>query len=304
MIETQIPMDIKTLQSELGFSLKEQENFYKDILDHYEEDPYFMDQSNNEEFVSMEETLFSQNWVRVLKELNEYQKRSYKSFISQVQLFETSEEIAEFAAEKMNEIQLQLQNNKWSHLLSLKDFHRVLNIIFIGEIFQETFPLLDGKLYKWQTEINPHQRWSEDTIVRKYQEIIQEDFFTDFADLLLILSEAKLLQIFKRKLQEKIIVPSASNFYPLVFKNKEGHQFFIYCMEAYQQSDVTKTLLSKYFEFFKLDNFFLENIKPKNFFHFIQKEFEINISRLEPYTSSDKTAKDEYESLRTNFFSL
>ncbi len=303
MIETQIPMDIKTVQSELGFSLKEQENFYKDILEHYEEDPYSIDQSDSEEFVVMEETLFSQNWVRVLEELNEYQKKSYKSFISQVQLFETSEEIAEFAAEKMNEIQLQLQNNKWSHLLNLKDFHRVLNKIFIEEVFQETFPLLDGKLYKWQTEINPHQRWSEDSIIKKYQEIINEDFFTEFAALLLILSEAKLLQIFKRSLQKKQKVHSASNYYPLVFKKREHHQFFLYCMEVYHQSDVTKTLLSKYFEFFKLDNLILDNVKPKNFFHFVQKDLEINMSRIESYSSSDKSEKENYESLKISFFS-
>ncbi len=303
MIETLILIDIEKLQSELGFGLKEQEDFYKDILEEYDEDPFFMEQSPTDNFVFMEETIFCQNWVRVLKDLNDHQIKSYKSIKSQVQLFETSEEIAKFAADKMNEIQLQLQNNQWSHLLNIKNFRIVLDKEFVGEVFQETFSLLDGKLYKWQTEINPHQRWSEDSIVRKYQDIVKEDFFTEFAALLLILSEAKFLQIFKRSLPEKQKVPLASNYYPLVFKNREYHQFFIYCMEVYPKPDVTKTLLSKYFEFFKLDDFILDNVKHKNFFDFVQKDLEINMSRIESYSSSDKAEKENYESLKISFFS-
>lgn len=302
MKDKQINHTIALLQNELSFSPKNQEEFYNDILEDFGEDPFFMSQSPTEDFVFMEKTLFSQNWVRVLRELNNHQSKSYKSIKSQIQLFETSEEIAKFAADCINVIQLQLQNNKWNHILNIKTFHLVLNKNFVEEIFQETFSLLDGKLYQWQTEINPNQRRSENSIVRKYQEIVQEDFFAEFADLLRILSEVKLLQILRRSLPDRQKISSTTSYYPLVFKNNKCGQFFRHAIDTYPKTDVTKTLLSKYFEFFKNDDLIFKEVKPKNFFHFVQTELKVNMSRLEPYTSSDKSEKQEYESMKRNFF--
>ena len=290
------------LRKELRFNLKEQEEFYNDLLEDYKNNPLLMSQSTTDDFVHMEETVFFQNWMLVLKELNDHQIKSYKSIKSQAQLCETSEEKAKFATDRINQIQQELQKNKWTYLLSIDTFNLVLNPDFIYDIFLQTFPELDGKLYKWQKEINPYQRRSEASIVRKYQEIVQEDFFAEFSKLLKILSEAKLLQILKRELQDKQQAPSVPNYYPLVFKNKACHDLFLHCMEAYPKSDITKTLLSKYFEFFKNDEFILDKVKRKNFFKFVKNELEINMTRIESYASSDESEKQEYESTKNSFF--
>lgn len=303
MKETQINNTLDLLRNELGFSFKAQEDFHNEFLEEYPDDPFSISQSTNQTFVFMEKTVFLQNWVRLVRELNDCHSQSYRTIKSQVQLFETNDETAKFTVDRIKVIQIQLQNNKWNHLLDIESFHLVLHHFGILSIFLETFSLLDGKLHQWQTDALP-QRRTEDSIVRKYQDIVQEDFFPEFADLLRILSEAKLLQILRRELPEKQKAPSVPNYSPLVFKNKVCYQLFLHCMEGYQKSDLTKTLFSKYFEFFKNDDYILENVKKKNFFHFVNKRFEIKMSRLEPYTSSDKTEKGDYESMKTTFFSL
>lgn len=247
--------------------------------------------------------IFYQRWIEEIKIIDQYFNQAYNNIKNQSDLFLTQEEIQQFALEKTKILQHQIQDNKWAHLLSLNNYHLITNMFFILKIHKPMFEVFDKKFNAFQKEYYPQQR-SHKSLVEKYNEIVQEDFFAEFTKLLRNLTEVKLLQILRKKLQVKQKAYSTPNYYPLVFKNKTGYQLFHYCMEGYSKTDITKTILSKYFEFFKNDDLILENVRPKNFFNFIKKDFDIDISRLEPYTSSDKTAKEEYESMKNTFFAL
>ncbi len=92
-------------------------------------------------------------------------------------------------------------------------------------------------------------------------------------------------------------------FYMLVFSNPKSQEFFVFCIKNYEEKDVTKTLLSKYFEFFKNDDFILEAVKHKNYLEFVREELQIPMTRVEPYSSKDISERQEYESMKTSFFS-
>ena len=118
------------------------------------------------------------------------------------------------------------------------------------------------------------------------------------------LGEYSILKIEKSKFDKK---PEQSDtvcvgkFNPLVFTNHEAEKLFLFCISHYEKEDISKVLLSKYFQIFQLEGYILEKVKYKYFFSFIQNEFKINMKRIEPYTSDDSVEKKEFESLKNQF---
>src|SRR5690606_7123234 len=131
------------------------------------------------------------------------------------------------------------------------------------------------------------------------------DFFTEFAALLLILSEAKLLQIFKRKLQDRQKATSNSlkdttpnfdiNIYPKVFKSAYGCELFKYLVKV-EDENIGPAWAGKYFELFQDEKLIKKTAMRASFIRFLKSEFGKKIGELDNraiYTTNEmKFLKD------------
>lgn len=93
------------------------------------------------------------------------------------------------------------------------------------------------------------------------------------------------------------------NEYPLVFKDVQSYKLFLYCIKSYDT--ITKVLVSKYFEMFEDEEYIIKFCSLESFFKFINEKFNPNFStpmtRIESYTSSITTKKNQFKNLESNF---
>lgn len=93
------------------------------------------------------------------------------------------------------------------------------------------------------------------------------------------------------------------NEYPLVFKDVQSYKLFLYCINSYDT--ITKVLVSKYFEMFEDEEYIIKFCSLESFFKFINEKFNPNFStpmtRIESYTSSITTKKNQFKNLESNF---
>jgi len=93
------------------------------------------------------------------------------------------------------------------------------------------------------------------------------------------------------------------NEYPLVFKDVRSYKLFLYCIKSYDT--ITKVLVSKYFEMFEDEEYIIKFCSLESFFKFINEKFNPNFStpmtRIESYTSSITTKKNQFKNLESNF---
>jgi hypothetical protein len=92
--------------------------------------------------------------------------------------------------------------------------------------------------------------------------------------------------------------------YYLVFKDKYSKDLFIFCLNQYEKEDITKTLISKYFNLFMGKGYIIESHFLKVFYQFIKNYFSIRMTRLESYTSSISAEKARFKSLEANYQKL
>jgi hypothetical protein len=89
----------------------------------------------------------------------------------------------------------------------------------------------------------------------------------------------------------------------LVFKDLKSYALFLYCIRSY--GTITKVLVSKYFELFEAEEYIIKFCSLESFFEFVKEKLNPNFStpmtRIESYTSSITTKKNQFKNLESNF---
>lgn len=221
-----------------------------------------------------------------------------------LKFYPSNESKKDFFISEFKELEKEYLENPYHYLLTPDNYY--------NEISTKNFFEGYWQIFKWNYS-SSILKWKKSfpNFPNKYtamNDVLYEDDQSGFSfvSLITILQKFTVLKIeyseFCRNFNEKKI-PRPHKFYPLVFSNPKAQEFFTFCIKNYEKKDVTKTLLSKYFEFFDGDGFILDEVKQKNFFYFVQKELEVDMKRMEPYTSSEDSEKNEYKSMKNTFFS-
>ncbi|WZL88274.1 hypothetical protein VS868_11775 [Salinimicrobium sp. 3283s] len=230
--------------------------------------------------------------------------------ISSDEKIQTVEERLLFLREFLQKKTLLASPSPSSYLFSIS-YSRHPQIVFNG--LPEKIKDKIIEIGKMELDIAESSMLIDDEMVEfnEYNEAIIEFLYlkTLFSELQIKgISSKKEDSAFDIKFLKNHVVEGSENspvkkFYLLVFSNPEAQEFFIFCIKNYEERDITKTLLSKYFEFFKNDDFILEAVKLKNYLEFVREEINIPMTRIEPYSSKDISERQEYESMKKSFFS-
>jgi len=126
----------------------------------------------------------------------------------------------------------------------------------------------------------------------------EEDFF----ELFMLLNELEVIRILENKILDKQqdLVDVSVNKYPLVFVNGEAYYLFKDCILS-KNNNLSPTNLSKFYDIFMLEGLLIKHIDRKDYFNFVESEFDFKIKRIQPYTSKEDTQYSQFKSIKSSF---
>ncbi|HET8885454.1 MAG TPA: hypothetical protein VFM70_03785 [Salinimicrobium sp.] len=199
-----------------------------------------------------------------------------------------------YLVKQLKNIRNHYLKNWFSHCFSVENFHNeMFDIKTTDRIFESLFS---------RNKKNFESNFRREKL-KKFSDIATGEYIP-LADCLNILMQnkfykAKLRELEEFSVSEKSSTAIPSNEYPFLFKTKWTYLLFTETIKEYQKTNylITKTLLSKYYELFCDEEYFLKKTIPQDYFRFLKSKYNMDMLRIESFTSSNRGENEKLNNL-------